>query len=167
MPEALSCSWEGKIFQWQQSHPQIHRAALLKHSRNSTSGGKRNTRRAPPYRIIPLNVAHSACEMSQNAQRISRLKAFPRLRLSRSSKFDCRREKSLPRSASSAPAPPYRLFQIPSTLNPSDADQNRQSMDFLLEGFQICLFQSDPFRSLPHLPQHGRVGLLESLGLRK
>jgi hypothetical protein len=25
-------------------------------------------RKAPAYRIIPLSVAHSACEMSQNAQ---------------------------------------------------------------------------------------------------
>jgi hypothetical protein len=35
------------------------------------------------------NPAHSACETSQNAQKTSRLKAFSRLRLSRSSKLDC------------------------------------------------------------------------------
>jgi hypothetical protein len=27
-----------------------------------------NTRKAPAERIIPLNVAHSACKMRQNAQ---------------------------------------------------------------------------------------------------
>jgi hypothetical protein len=48
---------------------------------------RKDTRKAPAYRIIPLNVAYSACEESQNTQtsryRLSPLKAFPL------SKFDC------------------------------------------------------------------------------
>jgi hypothetical protein len=31
----------------------------------------RNTRKAPGYEIIKLNVAHSACETSQDAQKTS------------------------------------------------------------------------------------------------
>jgi hypothetical protein len=34
-------------------------------------------RTAPAYRIIPLNVAHSARETSRNAQEASRLEALP------------------------------------------------------------------------------------------
>jgi hypothetical protein len=48
-----------------------------------------NTRNAPAYRIIPLNLAQSTCETSQNAQYTSRLQAFSRSRLSRLSKVDC------------------------------------------------------------------------------
>jgi hypothetical protein len=52
----------------------------------------------PAYRAIPLNVAHLACESNQNAQKPSRLHAFSRVRLSRSSKFDCTKKKAAFRS---------------------------------------------------------------------
>jgi hypothetical protein len=48
----------------------------------------KTTRRAPAFPEIPLNVAHSACETSQNVQKTYRLQTFFRFRLSRLSKFD-------------------------------------------------------------------------------
>jgi hypothetical protein len=38
---------------------------VLQYSRTSVSGRESNTLEAPAYRIIPLNVAHSALETSQ------------------------------------------------------------------------------------------------------
>jgi hypothetical protein len=49
---------------------------------------EKRTRKAPVYRIISLNVAHSACEMSHNVMETSRLQAYFCLRLSRLSEFD-------------------------------------------------------------------------------
>jgi hypothetical protein len=53
------------------------------YSRTWISVEGKNSRTAPAYRILPLNVAHSASEMSQDSQ-----KSF-RLRLSRFLKLDC------------------------------------------------------------------------------
>jgi hypothetical protein len=41
---------------------------LVDYGRISISGRKKNTRKAPAYRINPLNVAHAAYEKSKNAQ---------------------------------------------------------------------------------------------------
>jgi hypothetical protein len=57
--------------------------------RASISGRKEHMEKAAAYRMILLNVAHSAFESSQNAQQFPRLYAFFRLRLSRLSKFSC------------------------------------------------------------------------------
>jgi hypothetical protein len=48
--------------------------------RNSISGRNKNTREAPAYRTIPLNVAHYACDTSQNTQKAPRLYDFSQLR---------------------------------------------------------------------------------------
>jgi hypothetical protein len=50
--------------------------------RISMSGRKNFTRKAPIYRIIPLNVAHSVCGPSEHAQKTSRLWAVSSLWLS-------------------------------------------------------------------------------------
>jgi hypothetical protein len=65
------------------------RTLNLLYSRTTISGrGENKTRaKAPACSIILLSVAHSSCETSQKAQKISRLQAFSRL--SRLSKFDC------------------------------------------------------------------------------
>jgi hypothetical protein len=57
----------------------IESAGQRPYSRTSMSGREKNTRKAPAYKIIPLN-AHSTCEPSQNAQKNLPLTGFLPLR---------------------------------------------------------------------------------------
>ena len=51
------------------------------------------------------------------------------------------------------------------SLTPSHAQCLQQGVHFSLQGLQVRLFPPDALGSLPHLPQHGGVSLLQGVGL--